>query len=100
MMGPDKKCIESSIPITFTFKRNNYNHTSGDVKLIPRGDLAVYYNRGIYLDGEGFLEVSNLVLHHTSTTQFWIRALSDGHLLDIENVLLKLEYNIIILEIL
>ena len=91
MMGYYNACVPNNESISFTFNSSNYSDKDGDIRLKNTGNLIFYYERGLFLDGEGYLDLKNLIMHHTFTIEFWVRLDSDGRLFDAEELLLKIE---------
>ena len=75
---------------------------SNDVSQVEASDPRPIFKRGLWFDGDDFLNVTGLVLNHSFTIRAWVRPSSDGNLLSVNQSIYTgvdsecwLNYNII-----
>ena len=79
-----------NLDFCFEFSDKNIAQTSNGASTVldasPDTDPVWILSRGIYFDGDDYLQITGLSLNSVSTVEFWIRPESSGTLLGISDI--------------
>ena len=70
-------CLTFDLQTVEIVGENGVSVTSGS------HDPVTAYKRGIWFDGDSYIVLEGLILHHTFTLSFWVRVTNDGNLFSV-----------------